>query len=309
MLDEQRLGPRCDLAAVGDGTLRGIFLHKNSLGWYASLLVVLSTIAIIDRRTGFRRTAIALLVVGLACLLGSTSMTAIIATATGLGLIWIYTTLARLKGITRIAFVLLMIEIAAVLLLLLAEYLVPFLEAIGKDATLTGRVPLWALVDDEIARHLLFGFGYQAFWTEANPEAWSIWSAIGWMAPHAHNGYRDILLSFGLGGIVVFALVIMRAIHVGAGLQCRDPDEGWLWLNVLIVMVLVMNLTESMFLIQNDTLFTVFMAAIIMFSYHAPGYAPLPAPARPSFAAAGRILTFQGNLIDRPPLICRCRSG
>ncbi|MGO8572661.1 hypothetical protein ACC870_37305, partial [Rhizobium ruizarguesonis] len=38
--------------------------------------------------------------------------------------------------------------------------------------------------------------GYQAFWTVANPEATHIWLMLGWAAPHAHNGYRDILLLF-----------------------------------------------------------------------------------------------------------------
>ncbi|MGO7785777.1 O-antigen ligase family protein, partial [Rhizobium ruizarguesonis] len=76
------------------------------------------------------------------------------------------------------------------------------LEALGKDATLTGRVPLWELVDLEISDRWMFGYGYQAFWTVANPEATRIWLKIGWASPHAHNGYRDILLSFGIIPII-----------------------------------------------------------------------------------------------------------
>ena len=255
-----------------DGTLRGIFLHKNSLGWYASVTVVTASIVLLDGEADYPRTTVALLLAGLAGLAGSTSMTAILATTTAFFAIWVYSMLPRLGGLTRVAFVLLVLEFGTVLLVALSAYLVPFLEAIGKDATLTGRVPLWALVDEQISQNLMTGFGYQAFWTEANSRAWTIWSNIGWMAPHSHNGFREILLSFGLGGLAIFALVMLRAFRAGAALHCGSPSEGWLWTNVVMVMVLVMNLTESMLLVQNDSMFTVFMAAIIMCSLHAPAY-------------------------------------
>ncbi|MGO6904787.1 O-antigen ligase family protein, partial [Rhizobium ruizarguesonis] len=59
-------------------------------------------------------------------------------------------------------------------------------------------------------------------------------------------------------------------IRQGAFLQCHDPQYGWLWLNVLTIMILVMNLTESIFFVQNDAIFILFTTAIIMFSLYAP---------------------------------------
>ncbi|SCB60629.1 exopolysaccharide production protein ExoQ [Rhizobium aethiopicum] len=253
-----------------DSAVRGIFIHKNSLGWYASMMILVSTAVLMDRTPGMRRAALLLLIAGVACLVGSGSMTAIIATVSAYCLIGFYCVLQRLRGISRIVFILFFVQMAAGLLLLLHEFLVPFLEALGKDATLTGRVPLWELVDGQIADHLLLGFGYQAFWTEANPEAWIIWSKIQWMAPHAHNGFRDTLLSFGISGMILFALMLLQALRQGAVLQCRDPQYGWLWLNVFTVVILVMNLTETIFLIQNDAIFILFISGIIMFSLYEP---------------------------------------
>lgn len=255
---------------ASDGTLRGIFLTKNGLGWYASILAVVAAIAAVDPAMEFRRTAVLLSLASLACLAGSTSMTSIIATASALGSFWFYTTLPKLHGVGRAAFILVVLQLIVALMLSLHEYLVPFLVAVGKDATLTGRVPLWELVDAQIASHLLLGYGYQSFWTEANAQAWEIWSKIGWMAPHSHNGFRETLLGFGLGGFLLFIAVTARAVWRGAVLQCRAQEDGWLWLNVLLIMVLVMNLTESMFLLQNDCIFTLFSTAIIMFSCHYP---------------------------------------
>jgi exopolysaccharide production protein ExoQ len=259
-----------------DSAMRGIFIHKNSLGWYAGMLILVSTAVLMDGHRGLRRTALLLLIAGGTCLVGSGSMTAMIATVSAYCLIGFYSVLQRLRGISRIVFILFFVQMAVGLLLLLHEFLVPFLESLGKDATLTGRVPLWELVDVQIADHLLLGFGYQAFWTEANPEAWIIWSKIQWMAPHAHNGFRDTMLSFGISGMTLFALMLLQAIRQGAVLQCRDPHYGWLWLNVFTIVVLVMNLTETILLIQNDAIFILFTTGIIMFSLYEPVVSTAP---------------------------------
>ncbi|ABC90158.1 exopolysaccharide production protein [Rhizobium etli CFN 42] len=253
-----------------DGAARGIFIHKNSLGWYAAMMILVSTAVLLDDSRALRRTALLFLIAGGACLVRAGSMTALIATVSAYCLIGFYSLLRRIGGISRVVFILIFVQMAIGLLFVLHEFLVPFLEALGKDATLTGRVPLWELVDGQIADHLLLGFGYQAFWTEANPEAWIIWSKIQWMSPHAHNGFRDTLLNFGICGMILFALMLLQALRQGAVLQCRDPHYGWLWLNVFTVVILVMNLTETIFLIQNDTIFILFMSGIIMFSLYEP---------------------------------------
>jgi exopolysaccharide production protein ExoQ len=255
---------------ASDGTLRGIFLNKNSMGWYACITTLLAMVALIDGTIRSRRTACILLVAGGFCLIGSGSMTAIIATLSTFALIPFYLILQKARGAGRMLVVLLAVQGAACLLLLLHNYLVPLLESLGKDATLTGRIPLWELVDRQIAEHLLLGFGYQTFWIDRNLAAWDIWSQIGWLAPHAHNGFRDTLLSFGLIGMSLFTLVLVRALRQGAVLQCQDPHYGWLWLNVFTGVVLVMNLTESIFLVQNDTIFILFCTGLIMFSLYAP---------------------------------------
>ncbi|PDT17883.1 exopolysaccharide biosynthesis protein [Rhizobium sp. J15] len=259
-----------------DGALRGVFIHKNSLGWYAGMMILLAPAVLMGADRGLRRAALLLLIAGGICLVGSGSMTAIIATVSAYCLIGFYSVLPRLRGISRIVFILFFVQLAVGLLLWLHEFLVPLLEALGKDATLTGRVPLWELVDGQIADHLLLGFGYQAFWTESNPEAWIIWSKIQWMAPHAHNGFRDTMLSFGISGMALFALMVLQALRQGAVLQCRDPHYGWLWLNVFTVVILVMNLTETIFLIQNDAISILFITGIIMFSLYAPVVSTAP---------------------------------
>lgn len=258
------------LASMPDGAMRGVFIHKNVLGWYAALTILVATAVLIDGTLGLRRTAFIVLAAGVICLASSGSMTAIIATSVAYCLIGFYSLLQRSSSIGRVVIVLFFIQLSLGILISLHEFLVPALEALGKDATLTGRVPLWELVDREISDRWFLGYGYQAFWTTANPEATHMWFKLGWPAPHAHNGYRDILLSFGITGMIPFVLMLPQAIRRGAVLHCHDTQYGWLWLNVLTIMILVINLTESIFFVQNDAIFILFTAAIIMFSLYAP---------------------------------------
>jgi exopolysaccharide production protein ExoQ len=254
-----------------DTGMRGAFGHKNILGWYASVSIVASAAVLAggDSR-GLRRLGGLVLVASALCLVASGSMTGLLSTIAAVCLGVFYAVLKRLQGMARTLFALTVLQLLAVAAVSASELLVPVLEALGKDATLTGRIPLWRLVDREIAEHLLFGVGYQAFWTEANPDAWAIWSRIGWPAPHAHNGYRDILLNFGLFGMAIFLVAILRAVVQGAALLRLAPTEGWLWLNVILGMSLVMNLTESLLLTQNDFLFIIFATALLMFGLRAP---------------------------------------
>jgi exopolysaccharide production protein ExoQ len=197
-------------------------------------------------------------------------MTGLLSMVTAFLMTGFFVLLARSRGWERVVLLLLFLQVAAAILILLGQYLVPLLEGLGKDATLTGRVPLWALVDERIGERILFGYGYQAFWTPGNLDVWAIWGQIGWEAPHAHNGYRENLLGLGLVGTVMLVLVVVPTIYRGAILQFRAPNDGWLWFNVLVGMVLMMNLTEAIFMNQNDLFWTMFMSASIATSLRYP---------------------------------------
>lgn len=274
--------------------VRGVFVHKNVLGWYAGVCL-LALVGLYDGGYVPRPLVLAGMAAAGLCLALSTSMTGLLATSVALALLPLYAALRRHHGIGRAMLALVSLQVAAFLGVALAEFLVPTLEWLGKDATLTGRVPLWHIVDEEIGRHIFLGVGYQAFWTEANPDAWRIWARVGWMAPHAHNGFRDVLLNFGLVGFLVLAVTIVRAVRQGAALHCDRPGEGWLWLNLLVCWFIVLNLAESVMLAQNDAMFVLFATAILSFALRAsePARVEAPAwivPAAPPFgrAAAAR---------------------
>ena len=268
-----------------DGALRGVFTHKNVLGWYSTPAVLASAALAAEGRGGAgRMAAFACLGVSLMALLFSTSMTGFVSMATMILLIPVYRMLGRLAGAARLLYILVGIQLLTLLLLGVAELTVPVLEALGRDATLTGRVPLWALVDEAIARRPYFGYGYKAFWSEGNSDLWRIWGEVGWAPPHAHNGYRELLLDFGMLGFVPFLYAVARGLYQGGQLQCHDRTGGWIWLNILAAGFVVMNLSECVFMEQNDFLSIIFLTSILMFGLRSPSlergpsapFAPIP---------------------------------
>ncbi|TMV86808.1 O-antigen ligase family protein [Thioclava sp. BHET1] len=255
------------LAYMADeNTLRGIYIHKNVLAWMAALAVLCAASIWMIPAAGSRRFAGALMIPSVICLVLTQSATGLLAAIFGIVLLIFYAGLRRQHGLSRLALLLLFLLFAALLLLFLSEFLVPFLEFLGKDATLTGRVPLWRMVDDAIRRSPWLGYGYQAFWAPNSPEAWKVWGTLNWQAPHAHNGFRDTLLSFGVVGLGLLLWLVLKALHQGAALHFRASHQGWIWLNALIGMVLVMNLSETILILPNSLFWVLFCAACLMFS-------------------------------------------
>ncbi len=249
-----------------EGELRGIFTHKNVLGWF-SFFAVIASLAVMRESPRLRSRALgaAMLAVSVVALVMSTSMTAMVSVVTGLLLFPIYLTIARLKGLARVLFIVVVVQTAVVLGLVMAQYTVPVLEALGRDATLTGRVPLWQLVDQAISHRPALGYGYKAFWTAASQDMWTIWYQLAWQPPHAHNGYREVLLSLGLVGFGLLVLLVARGLYQGCALLCREPQAGWLWLNVIVGVFLVLNITECLLFEQNSFFSILFVTVLLMF--------------------------------------------
>jgi exopolysaccharide production protein ExoQ len=270
----------------GEPSLRGLFLHKNVLGWMACLTVGVGLVARQDPDPRLRRMGWWLVLAGFAAVLWSGSATSLLATLTALATARAIRAVAARRGIRRLVLILFYLVVIVTMAALLTLALVPFLEFIGKDATLTGRVPLWQAVDAQIVSQPLLGFGYGAFWDPGNVTAWQIWASQGWQAPHAHNGYRDLLLGTGLVGLTLFLVTTGFALAQGVTLCTRAPDEGWALPILIITISLVLNLSESIFLKQNDLLWVLYMMATISISCrHAELHRPLPRQIRLAMTA------------------------
>ena len=104
---------------------------------------------------------------------------------------------------------------------------------LGKDPTLTGRTDIWGYVIPDIYRRPFLGWGYAAFWSTENPEAWKIADALHWFAPQAHNGVLEILLSVGLIGAVFFLYLWGRTVRLS--LKCMRTSESAMAITCLCI--------------------------------------------------------------------------
>ena len=95
----------------------------------------------------------------------------------------------------------------------------PVFEAMGKDATLTGRTPMWRQLITVMTEHNSFtGFGFSMFWKD--PAAVKLFhsgfSRGSWgntMTYGAHNALLEIWLDVGLLGIAAYFGMLLLAFR------------------------------------------------------------------------------------------------
>jgi O-antigen ligase len=228
--------PSMETTGGGDD-FRGIFSQKNSLG-AAMTMGALATLHRLRSQKQRKLSSIVFLITIAAAAYKSASSTSCLVI-----LIFIITDyLLRLiqKGGQSRTFGILGISTGSVFLIVAILSWNSVLGLLGKDATLTGRTDLWALVIPHIYQRLFFGWGYMAFWSSDNPIALEISDTLGWRVPQAHNGILEIMLSVGLFGALCFVLVWLRNLRLA--FRCmRESDKNMgsscalSWIGILVV--------------------------------------------------------------------------
>jgi O-antigen ligase len=120
------------------------------------------------------------------------------------------------------------------------------LPAVGKSPTLNERTVIWSAAWTTIAQHPLLGYGYGAFWTGLQGASLNIVLISGWVLQQSQNGFLDLWLQVGVGGVVLVFLITAQAAW--NGVRCfhvTGHDNYVRWALVTIVCTLVYNIGES----------------------------------------------------------------
>jgi O-antigen ligase len=124
----------------------------------------------------------------------------------------------------------------------------------------TGRLPLWMELTHSIEDRPLLGYGYRAFWDRQH--TLEVGEALGgWQVPHAHDGYLDTTLDFGLPMAAAFALLAFLAMGRTGRLYRSTGEPGYAFAYALLVYALFDSLLESNFVIPNLMPFVTVCAA------------------------------------------------
>jgi O-antigen ligase len=252
-LPAQGIHQATDFLAGFAGLWRGIFAHRNILGYNAGLTIAL---LMFYGGSAFHSWLLrgGALIASVACLIGANSGSGFLVTFSLLALLSSVSLLRRLAPKHRLAMLALYSLVVALSTIFLNEIIAAALSILGKDPDLTGRAPYWhylmALISED---QPMIGYGYYAgFALKIRPE---IYSLTGVDFLHPHNGYLDVIIAFGYIGlaicIFVFAWLEWRAIRLII-LSAERPFILNALPFALITFVICHNAIEPSFLAANS---------------------------------------------------------
>ncbi len=159
---------------------------------------------------------------------------------------------------------------------LFATVLVPALQEqakLGREdvsdrfGTLTGRTALWEQLRGFAGERAVLGYGYGAFWTEAN--SWEVMEEQGWPISHAHNAYLDTYLQSGPVGTVLLILVLILGLAQAYRWHMDTQERAYAFLGVVLLFGAANSLLESV-LIHRTFLTFLVMLILCHLALHQP---------------------------------------
>ena len=245
-----------------EGTWKGIYSHKNVLGRN----MVLSTLIFYLQAISCKQYK-SLMWIGVflsfTLMILTTSATSLVMALTLLLLFPLYQAL-RWSISWLIPFLSMVVFSSGVAILFVVSQLESILFALGKDLTLSGRIPLWELIINKISERPWFGYGYGGFWESGwNGPVGDIWRNYEvWEVGGAHNGLLDIWLAVGLVG-VIFSVIVFITVFFRSLMYLRwTKSADGIWSLWFLTMLVLSNMTESTF--DTRSIMWVFFSAIVI---------------------------------------------
>lgn len=281
--------------ARGDGMgYLGIYASKNALANASALLVILALSVLIDRRLSWRwrLPALASLLVGALLLVMGKSTGALVATLAVIGAFGVIMLLQRLTPLARLVTVTLALVLAAAAGVLLS-FVVPelskwFLNATGKDVTLTGRTDLWAVAFHEIAERPALGVGFQAFWVHGQPLAEQLWAMFGIGGRSGFNFHNTLIsnaVEIGLIGAALQAVIFFGGLAASLSWAIRSPSAASVFFALFMVRQFMLMWIEAAYFYQFELSSVITIAAVC----YGRGFRRTQrAPARAAMVRGGR---------------------
>jgi exopolysaccharide production protein ExoQ len=134
------------------------------------------------------------------------------------------------------------------------------LQTMGRNATLTERTDIWAMVITLVPNRWV-GAGYESFWLGPRLEA-MISNVTRWWVPNqSHNGYLEIFANLGWLGVGCLALVIFWGYRRAIRAWRQNLPASNLMLAYFVTGV-IFNLTEAAFFRMMIPVWMFFLLAI-----------------------------------------------
>jgi O-antigen ligase len=150
---------------------------------------------------------------------------------------------------------------------------VPYLTRGNVEATenLTGRVPLWQALIEQVWQHPWLGAGFAAFWSPVHLSELASTAVSG--RASAHNGYLEELVNTGFVGLTILLAFCLGTLTLALSRARRGDPLGWL-VFLFMVFYLLLNLTNAL---TQEYFQPPFVIILIALGLLASGPAPDPA--------------------------------
>ena len=242
------------------GAFRGPFTQKNIL----SRVAVLGAIVFLINALHEPRHKLILWIgfaMNILLILISTSKTSLLLMLMILVLLPLYKAL-RWQSTITVPLVIAIIVVGGSIMALLLSNWEASLNAIGRDASLSGRVGLWQGALEKISDRPWLGYGYQAFWREDGAAA-DIWLSEGYKPPHAHNGFINMPLDLGVLGLLIFiAILVINYVRTIIFLRSVKTIIG-LWPIYYLTFFFMYNHSETT-IIEHNSIFWILLVSTIL---------------------------------------------
>lgn len=134
-------------------------------------------------------------------------------------------------------------------------------KILGRDETLTGRTEMWQLLIEAGARKPILGTGYGGYFGTPGNEFFEVQggSVVG------HNGLLDSYVELGLVGVIL-VLIFHMGFYVRFLREINRSFEWGIFGICFLVMALLFNFTESLFLRSQTYIWNITIFLSVIFS-------------------------------------------
>ena len=249
------------------GAWKGIYWHKNHMGLIASFVSILFLINIVNSFREKRKLKFAwifLYVISLLVIYGSDSVAAYFTTLFSnggivLAQIWLNFR-SKIQKRHYIILVIILIFISLVIFINIDR----FFSIFNRNATLTGRIPMWSyLYNTYISNRLLGGYGFNAFWYLASHRV-AVGLAAGYPDPFviADNGFIDIFVNIGVIGLFLFLIFYLGAWWRSIKFAWKANNINGFFPLIVMAFTLIANISWSL-LFENENFFMLIMITLL----------------------------------------------
>lgn len=206
------LFPGIGLDAVNGNAWQGVFRSKNGC---AQVMLFFLTPALSLRFSSqlMRLLCWMLVVLALVLIVMANAKTSWILTAAYVLLMGAVFYLRRFRRRDATFLALTGFAVLALFIVAIPFLLSSLLPILGKNESLSGRLPLWGAAVVSLLKRPILGYGFASFWTGLQGESLNIYMSTQFEIYQAQNGLLELGLELGLVGVALAMLTLFKALR------------------------------------------------------------------------------------------------